>query len=272
MEKLVTNYHTHTKRCGHAYGEDEDFVLSAIKYGIKELGFSDHISFKNISAPYMRQDRSMLSDYISSISHLKEKYKDKIKIHLGFEAEYIEEYVEDYKDLLENHSIEYMICGQHCFIKDNKQVFYNSFPHDEKMIEKYGKDVVKAIQSGLFKYIAHPDLFMNAYRVWDDKAKEVSRKIIEEALKYNVPLEINCNAIRYHYEKHKVSASGRVLENYYPCVEFWKMVKDYGALGIIGVDAHIEKDFLDGVTEEALFFAKQNGIKLVSFLDIESKI
>ena len=75
MEKLVTNYHTHTKRCGHAYGEDEDFVLSAIKYGIKELGFSDHISFKNISAPYMRQDRSMLSDYISSISHLKEKYK-----------------------------------------------------------------------------------------------------------------------------------------------------------------------------------------------------
>lgn len=110
MEKLVTNYHTHTKRCGHAYGEDEDFVLSAIKYGIKELGFSDHISFKNISAPYMRQDRSMLSDYISSISHLKEKYKDKIKIHLGFEAEYIEEFVEDYKDLLENHSIEYMIC------------------------------------------------------------------------------------------------------------------------------------------------------------------
>lgn len=40
MEKLVTNYHTHTKRCGHAYGEDEDFVLSAIKYGIKELGFT----------------------------------------------------------------------------------------------------------------------------------------------------------------------------------------------------------------------------------------
>lgn len=191
---------------------------------------------------------------------------------MGFEAEYIEEFVEDYKDLLENHSIEYMICGQHCFIKDNKQVFYNSFPHDEKMIEKYGEDVCKAIQSGLFKYIAHPDLFMNAYRVWDDKAKEVSRKIIEEALKYNVPLEINCNGIRYHYEKQKVSASGRVLENYYPCVEFWKMVKDYGALGIIGVDAHIEKDFLDGVTEEALFFAKQNGIKLVSFLDIESKI
>lgn len=79
MEKLVTNYHTHTKRCGHAYGEDEDFVLSAIKYGIKELGFSDHISFKNISAPYMRQDRSMLSDYISSISHLKENIKIKLK-------------------------------------------------------------------------------------------------------------------------------------------------------------------------------------------------
>ena len=39
-------YHTHTKRCGHAVGEDEEYVIEAIKAGIKDLGFSDHVFLK----------------------------------------------------------------------------------------------------------------------------------------------------------------------------------------------------------------------------------
>lgn len=35
------NYHTHTTRCYHASGKDEEYVKAAIKAGIKELGFSD---------------------------------------------------------------------------------------------------------------------------------------------------------------------------------------------------------------------------------------
>ena len=38
---MKTNYHTHTTRCVHATGSDEDYVLSAIKGGYQELGFSD---------------------------------------------------------------------------------------------------------------------------------------------------------------------------------------------------------------------------------------
>lgn len=36
---MKTNYHTHTTRCHHATGSDEDYVLSAIKGGYQELGF-----------------------------------------------------------------------------------------------------------------------------------------------------------------------------------------------------------------------------------------
>ena len=32
------NYHTHTTRCFHAIGKDEEYVKAAIKAGIKELG------------------------------------------------------------------------------------------------------------------------------------------------------------------------------------------------------------------------------------------
>ena len=46
------NYHTHTARCGHAVGEDEEYVKRAIECGIKYMGFSDHapIRFPDVSA------------------------------------------------------------------------------------------------------------------------------------------------------------------------------------------------------------------------------
>ena len=50
MEDKQLDYclHTHTKRCGHAFGADEEYVQAAIDAGIKVLGFSDHIFLPNI--------------------------------------------------------------------------------------------------------------------------------------------------------------------------------------------------------------------------------
>ena len=38
---MKVNYHTHTSRCGHATGTDEQYVCAAIRQGFDELGFSD---------------------------------------------------------------------------------------------------------------------------------------------------------------------------------------------------------------------------------------
>ena len=45
------NYHTHTERCFHAKGSDEEFVLAAIEAGFNEIGFADHSpwNFKNFT-------------------------------------------------------------------------------------------------------------------------------------------------------------------------------------------------------------------------------
>ena len=45
-----TNYHMHTKRCMHASGSDEDYVLAAIEGGYEEIGFSDHSPWQYKSA------------------------------------------------------------------------------------------------------------------------------------------------------------------------------------------------------------------------------
>ena len=40
---LKANYHTHTYRCRHAYGSEREYIEAAIRMGIAELGFSDHV-------------------------------------------------------------------------------------------------------------------------------------------------------------------------------------------------------------------------------------
>ena len=73
---FISNYHTHTKRCGHATGEDEDYVLEAIGYGYRNLGFSDHAMLPDFSEPYTRGDFSLFHEYCDSIRSLAKKYEE----------------------------------------------------------------------------------------------------------------------------------------------------------------------------------------------------
>ena len=84
------NYHTHTYRCGHANGADEDYIKRAIEGGIKTLGFSDHVPlrFADGSESSYRCPTDEAEEYIESITALREKYRDKLDIKIGFEMEY----------------------------------------------------------------------------------------------------------------------------------------------------------------------------------------
>ena len=75
---MKANYHTHTARCGHAEGTDEEYVLAAIERGFDELGFSDHVPwpYKNgYVHPTVRMHISQMPEYLASVRALAEKYR-----------------------------------------------------------------------------------------------------------------------------------------------------------------------------------------------------
>ena len=92
------NLHTHTYRCNHAVGEDRDYVETAIKSGIKVLGFSDHTPqfFKKDGYySFFRMKPELAEDYAKSILSLKKEYQNDIQILFGFEVEYYPECYEE---------------------------------------------------------------------------------------------------------------------------------------------------------------------------------
>lgn len=228
-------YHTHTHRCKHARGIDEDYVLEAIKNNLKVIGFSDHVFLKGYSQVGIRGEYSELDEYISSLTALKEKYKDKIQILIGFEAEYIPEMLDYYKSLLKD-KIDYLILGQHVYLdeKTNSIKWYFREKDNHELCEKYVHDVIEGMKTGIFKYIAHPDLFATGISKWDDYAVSMAKRIIEASIKYNIPLEYNLGGYRYPYEA--LFKGMKYMK--YPIEQFWDLASTYPIKVIIGPDAH----------------------------------
>ena len=93
---LINNYHTHTKRCGHATGEDREYVAFALKNHMKTLGFSCHVS---------HTDFTLNQQYLSDIQKLKNEYQDQIQILIAFECEYVDDMIPYYQNLIQTKQI-----------------------------------------------------------------------------------------------------------------------------------------------------------------------
>ena len=102
-----------------------------------------------------------------------------------------------------------------------------------------------------------------SYPTFDEHAKAASLKIIDAAIMYNIPLEINANGIRKG--TRDLPEGKRYL---YPRLEFWQLVKEKGAKVIVSSDAHDPEKLWDDDVLRAYEFARQLGIEVEVSLDI----
>ena len=93
---MYANYHTHTKRCQHAVGEDRVYGEAAIAAGIKVLGFSDHCPwvYKDDFVSGIRMRADQVEEYVDSMQRLRTEYRNDIRILIGFETEHMPDLIE----------------------------------------------------------------------------------------------------------------------------------------------------------------------------------
>lgn len=253
--KFTANYHTHTARCGHASGEDRAYVEEAIKAGIQTLGFSDHAPMPFPSGHHsghrIQLDRA--EDYFNSISSLKKEYAGQIDIRIGVEAEFYPETFDVFWDYIKQFPLEYMILGQHFIGREEDGRASSARSDDEGRLIEYVNNVVSAIRSGKFLYVAHPDVvnFTGDDAIYH---REI-RRICEAAKDAGMPLEIN----RLGFFEHRI----------YPCDRFFTIAAEVGNEVVIGSDAHSPSVFRDSESiEGCAAFAEKHGLTLLSSLEL----
>lgn len=230
---MKANYHTHTLRCHHAVGDIEDYILAAKEAGIHTLGFSEHTPyvFPDGFRSNMRLQPEEFSDYAADVRKARAAHPE-MQIHLGLEVEYFPKLFPDLMDRIRDEGIEYIIMGQH-WLDTESGAEYNGDPTvDVNKLIRYCDHVIEGMQTGLFTYIAHPDLirFRGERGIFEAQL----RRICREAKACNIPLEINLHGLRG--------------KRHYPNPLFWQIAREEGCSVILGRDAHKPIELLDTAT------------------------
>ena len=236
---VTANLHTHTYRCGHAIGDAADYAQAAMQASLQVLGFSDHVPLPDNRWKEVRMHMQERSAYLEAVQAAAEKYPQ-LTIYAGFECEYFLEYHSYYSELLESGMCDYLIGSVHFIPLDGSWQYISDAVTTPKTLACYTDLVIKTIDSGLFPFIAHPDLFASSYLSWDAEAKACSRAICEAAADKKIPLEINGLGFRKPYVPD--AGRGGALRPPYPLKEFWDIAREYDIIVTINSDAHRPED------------------------------
>ena len=109
-----SNLHAHTFYCD-GKNNAEDYILTAIEKGFTSVGLSGH-SFTKFDTEYCMSEKGTL-EYLEELKNLKEKYKDRIQVYIGIEADF---YSEFNPKLDENLGLDFRIGSVH-YIKDKEK-------------------------------------------------------------------------------------------------------------------------------------------------------
>ena len=257
------NWHSHTFRCKHAAGDVADYCAAARRAGLTTLGISDHTPTKDGRWSGVRMDYALMPDYIAAIDRAAAEYPD-IRLFKGLECEWVPAFGADWyaDDLRARYGLDFIALAPHSFpLEAGDEHWCNSFLRapgidQPAWIRGYTRYVIEAIGTGLFDFVAHPDLMGCFCTAWTPDCAAAARDIVQAARDARMPLEINTSG----YRKPWVADDDGRTRPQYPWAPFWRVVAEEGATAIVNTDAHAP-DLIDASLDEAFALVLETGLK-----------
>lgn len=107
---ITTSYHTHNRFCDGA-GEIQEYAEAAVAAGLEALGVTSHSPLTFPDQAAMRAND--LPAYCAEVQRVKDAVRDRLRVHLGLEFDYIPERHAELWALIEPYPFEYLIGSVH---------------------------------------------------------------------------------------------------------------------------------------------------------------
>ena len=225
----LVDYHVHTPLCGHARGAPEQYVREAIRKGLGEIGFADHMPMLRIRDEHLTMRPEELPAYVEMVRDLQGSV-DELTIRLGIEMDYFPGQMDEIWEAAEPYSFDYVYGSVHYLdgwgFGDSRDLSsYKGVDHDS-MYRRYFELFCMAVESGGFDIMAHPDLVKKHGATTDLPLRRMYETAAEALAQANVAIEVNSSGLRQY-----------VVE-IYPTLEFLSMCVSRGVAVTLGSDAH----------------------------------
>ena len=264
---VKTNYHMHTTFCD-GKNTPEQMVQEAIARNFTTIGFSGHSMFP-FSSDWHIPYRDHFA-YAKEIGRLKEAYRDKIEILMGYECDYVagvscptkEQYPDEVKPDYLIGAVHYVpwnkgYYGVDTFFDQAREQIKNVFNGNVKRaVQEYFACEREMLSEGDFQILAHCDLIkiQNSkkapYPLFDENElwyRDSIRETVDAIAKSGVCVEINTGAM----------ARGK-LDVPYPSLEMLEMLHGKNVPITLSSDAH-STEHIDHAFDQAVELAKKAG-------------
>ncbi len=256
---MRANYHTHTRRRGHAGGTEADYVQAALDNGLTALGFTDHCPLPGWEGlNCFRMDSAELPLYFAAVEEEARKHAGEITILKSVEVEYMPQYRDFLERLYTDWHVDYLLLGQHFFEYHGSKAFVSS-TQDTELLPAYARSIREALRTGLFQMVAHPDLFGMRPYAWDRNCTMARDIILDAIAESGAVLEWNANGMRRGVQDFPDGP--RVP---YPHPRFWDPVPGSGIPVAVGADCHDPKCLWDDAVVQSYHVLQDMGIEPIS--------
>lgn len=269
MQKNI--FHIHDCCCHHSTNTLDNIVNYSLLHGYKKLYFTEHC-YCNVDCTLQSRRPTVyeIKKLKTLINFYNNKYAKKLHIYFGYEIEFNKQNRWYYEQLVKDPYADYLIFGNHFYGDIFKM--HHPFPlvmsntKNLNNLLEYKNNQIAAMESGIFSWIAHPDIFLNSYQKWDKYAIDLSTSIIQCAIKNNLILGFNVNFPSPFSRKNKW---------HYPVKQFWQLVSKTKIKVLIESDSHdmhtIKQNWLNAAYKLAISYGLKNNIVQTIKLNLLSK-
>lgn len=209
---MYSDYHVHSNYSDDSVYLMEDVVKDAIKLGIKDICFTDHVDYgikgdwddrENIR--YYKGEPIANVDYPSyfkELELLQKKYEEKIKIKKGLEFGVQTNTIEDFQNIFNKYPMDFVILSIHQI--NNKEFWNNDYQNDlsdEEFYKNYYDEMFGVVQNyHNYSVLGHVDLIKRydkktgySFSNCKEKISEILRYVINDGK----GIEVNTSSTRY---------------------------------------------------------------------------
>lgn len=228
----VADYHTHTPLCRHAVGHPREYVAVAGRCGLTEMGFACHSPMREAFDDW-RMGIEELPRYLEMVEEARQAGEERgITVRLGLEVDYLPGLEAWIEELAGMAPWDFLIGSVH-YLTDELVVDHPDHLSQveasftaEVVWDRYWRRYAQVIRTGLFDFMAHPDLPKKFGRVPDGDLSPYYGETIAALRETDTAYEINTAGIR------------KPVGTFYPSEGFVRLAAAAGVPLVISSDAH----------------------------------